>query len=376
MDRPGNYTDLGVYAKTGVNGWSECFYEPDAWADYIAQTCGRIVKDTGMDGIYLDELMIGFPCYNPDHKHYQQDKFPYNPQRLIQNAVKSRDAMRKENPQAILMTEHAGSDYYTQFFDGSWTQLFCSGFPFSEKYFDENSLIYFRFCFPEFKLAEWGATGKTAQRCFFNGIGIDSNPLNWDAAGNEYLARTGQVMKENGDAFASLEPEPTVATLVKNVLANKFPISDKTVYTIYNKNDKAIDREVIEVDPKPGCHYVELLHDNPVNARMELMKSKDTLSLKMDPAEVLCIGQFPEIIQLTRDGDKVKITLKKEMANPTLVALMDVDNSRTGTEKETRVNLTGGKGELDIQKTFGRKGKLILKLFRGELLLDEAVIAP
>lgn len=286
MSGPDSFLELGVYAKAGVDGWSMCYFEDNEWADYMAETCGRIVKDTGMDGIYLDELALMFPCYNPSHKHYQEDKFPVSPQRIVKNITKARDAMRKENPEAILMTEHAGSDYASQFYDGSWSQTFYMiAFPFSEKHFDDNSLNYFRFCFPEFKLAEWGDSKDGPNRCFFNGIG---------GGGKDQIR--GQVFKENGDAFASLHPEPLVKTKIQKVLANKFEIPTKTVYTIYNKLDKVIDCEIIEVDIAHGYHWVELVYDNPVEMRQELVISKDVISAKIAANSTICIAKLPEII--------------------------------------------------------------------------------
>jgi len=367
MDRPNNYAQLGPYDPSGTGGWSECFYEPNAWADYIAQTCGRIVRETGMDGIYLDELMIGFPCYNHNHIHYQKDRFPYNPQLLIQNAIKAREAMRKENPQAILMTEHAGSDYYTQFFDGSWSQTYyAAGFPFAEKYYDEFSLNYFRFCFPEFKLAEWGESPDQVRRCFFNGIGRCGG----------FGGRIDQVLKENGDAFASLSPEPLIETKVKKVLANKFPIPEKTIYTIYNKSEKRIDQEVLEVEPREGYHYLELVSDQDIPYRLELSRMKDVLRLEMQPFEVLCVAQLPQIIQAIQEGSLIKISLRKPVPGATLYAFLDIDTSHAGFADAVKVELKDGKGELDVSRAFGHKGKLILKLFQGDLLVDELILIP
>ncbi|MBI2299665.1 MAG: hypothetical protein HYU66_12115, partial [Armatimonadetes bacterium] len=132
-----------------------CYYEPNAWADYVARTCGRLVREAGLDGVYLDELGIAFPCYNSAHQHYQRGDWPVPIPLLARHIRLARAAMRAANPEAILMTEHAGSDWLSQFIDGSWVQTYYrAGFPFAEQFYDHDSLIYFRFCFPEFKLAD------------------------------------------------------------------------------------------------------------------------------------------------------------------------------------------------------------------------------
>ena len=365
------YTPGGGYEGYGsaADQYVTCYHDANAWADYLAETCGRIVKDTGMDGIYLDELALPFACYNPEHVHTKKYNSIIHIPTFTENIIKARDAMRRANPEAILMTEHAGSDYFTQFIDSSWTQTFYNGFPFSEKYFDRHSLNYFHFCFPEFKLAHWGQSEDAPRRCFFNGIGID-----WGVGGVDYLQKTGQVLRENGDAFASTKIEPLVETKVQNVLANKFPIEGKTVYTIYNKNDKVVDREIIEVNPYEGYHSVELLYDNEVNSRSELFKSKRTLALKIMANDVVCVAQFPEIIQTEKKDNDILISLKKEVKDSKLIAYLDVDTSHLGMKDGKIINLQNGQAVINTEKLFGRKGKVILKLLQGYYLVDEVIV--
>jgi len=370
MSEPGTYLDLGIYGRTGIDGWSECFYEPNAWADYVAQNCGRIVRETGMDCIYLDELPLLFPCYNDEHLHYRQDQMGFSIERMQQHMTKARDAMRAENPEAVLMTEHAGSDYFTQFIDCSWVQTFYpQGFPFAAKYFDENSLHYFRFCFPEFKLAAWydddcvGQTEYRSNRCLFNGIGRFG-----------LQGRAAQVMKENGDAFASLKPEPLVETKIRNVLANKFPTAGKTVYTIYNKTEKAIDKEIIEVDSKKGYHFVEMLYDNDIKSTLAPAESKEVLKLQIKSNDVVCVGQLPQILQTKQQGKKLMISLNRDVKNATLAAFLNEDTSHFGLKDAKIIALKNGRAVVNPRKLFGGSGKLILKLFQGEILLDEMIV--
>jgi hypothetical protein len=342
-----------------------CLMEPNAWFNYLAQTCERIVKDTGMDGIYLDELALPFACYNMDHVHNKKYKSSAYLPTFVANITEVRDAMRRANPEAILMTEHAGSDYFSQFIDGSWSQTFYeTAFPFAEKYYDEYSINYFHFCFPEFKLAEWGPSHDGPRRCFFNGIGID-----WGVGSIDYLRKTGQVLKENADAFASSNPEPIVETKANMVLANKFKIADKTVYTIYNKSGKFVDKEIIEVAQRPDYHWVELLHDTDVKVRQELVKMKDVLSLKIDANEVVCVGQFPIIINAAVKSEQVVIKLTKEMPNTTLFAYFGEDTSQLN-KGAARIDIQNGQGVL----AYEQKGNVILKLMNGDLLIDEFVL--
>ena len=372
MYKPGQYA---CYAKPG-DQWVMPFYERSEWAGYVADVCGRLVRDTGMDCIYLDELGIAFPDYNPEKSPLREDGAPVSTRLLAECITNVRDAMVKENPGAALMFEHAGSDWLSQFVDGSWAQTFHSiGFGFSEKHYDENSLLYFRFCFPEFKLAEWGESDDGPRRCLFNGVGIDWNNCNqaWNKEGRQYVIRAGQVFRECGDAFATLKPEPLVPTLVPDVLANAFPVEDAAVYTLYNKRDNSIEGAVIDVPARDGCHYVELVHDEPVT-HADAPGGRHRLSLRLRAKDVVCVAQLATRINARRQGDKVLVSAPALRVNERLLAFLELDDSHLHEHEGHEIEFTDGKGTFSVRDTFGRTGKLILKLFHGYHLADELVV--
>jgi hypothetical protein len=344
-----------------------CFLEPDAWAEHVAATCGRLVRDAGPDGIYLDELNIAFPCYNPAHRHYRDGVWPVSTPLLARHVTAARDAMRRENPEAILMTEHAGSDYMSQFVDGSWVQTYYrDGFPFAEKYFDAESLHYFRFVCPEFKLAEWGANSDGSRRCLFNGIGF---------IGHDYggAADVLQTLRENGDAFATLQPEPHVATLVEGLLANRFPVDGKLVYTLYNKSGALVAGEAIEVESLPGGHWVECLSDVDVGAQ-PAGEGRQRLSLNLQTGSVACVSRLHRLLSVERIGaTAVTVTVSRKAPAARLVAYLDTDTGLPADGREVKVS--NAMVVVDVDQLFGRRGKLILKLLAGSYLVDEAIIA-
>jgi hypothetical protein len=355
----------GVYRAPGEE--CMCFLEPEAWADYVAATCGRLVREVGMDGIYLDELNIGFPCYNPAHRHYREGDWPLSTSRLARNVTAAREAMRRGNPEAILMTEHAGSDYLSQFVDGSWVQTYYrDGFPFAEKHYDAESLHYFRFVFPEFALAEWGTNDDGPRRCLFNGIGF---------IGKDYggVDETLQTLRENGDAFATLQPEPHAATLVPGLLANRFPTAGKVVVTLYNKPGAPVAGEVLEVDARPGWHWVECLEDAEAIAR-PVGEGCERLSLSLEAGAVACLTRVERLLTVEPTAGGAAVTLARKTEGTRLVAYLDTDTGLPADGRE--VELKGGRAEVDANRLFGRKGKLILKLMRGVHLADEAIAGP
>jgi hypothetical protein len=343
-----------------------CFLEPNAWADYVAAACGRLVREAGLDGIYLDELNIAFPCYNPAHRHYREGAWPVSAPLLARHVTAARDAMRRENPEAILMTEHAGSDYMSQFVDGSWVQTYYrDGFPFAEKHFDADSLHYFRFVFPEFTLAEWGANNDGARRCLFNGVGF----IGLDYGGTNSVLQT---LRENGDAFATLKPQPHVATLVKGLLANRFPVDGKLVYTLYNKSGGPVRGEAIEVESLPGWHWVECLDDAEA-VTQRTGEGRERLGLNLAAGAVACVSRLERLLAVEpAAAGAVAVRLRRQVPAARLVAYLDRD---TGLAADGRgVELEDGRAQVDAIRLFGRRGKLILKLLRGPHLADEAIV--
>jgi hypothetical protein len=364
MFEPGTYTYNGGIT---TEKWLECQYEPNAWPDYIAEISGQIIADTCAVAFYIDEMPLSFPCYNPNHVHYQEDKFPCSADRMHQYINNLTSAVRAENSQAIVMGEYVGSEYLMQYFDGSWDQKY-NGWSFTAPYYGEDSLNYFRFYFPEFKLALLGgADSDIDQRVLFNGIGV--------AGSSTAIIIGGGVLKENADAFSSLHLKPLIPTKVDRVLANEFSndVNDKTVYTIYNKSGSDVNTSIIDVPHRSNYHYVELYYDTN-NIVATQTDGNDTLTFAIDVNEVLCIAQLQQIIQATRNGPVISISLNQTDANDYLVAFYNEDTSYTGFSDAQTITLTDGTGQINVLDTFGGWKISILKLYRNDILFDEVII--
>ena len=88
------------------------------WQNHLAAVVGRILRETGADGIRLDSLGFYFlPCYNPEHHH--ATPFGYNDW-MKQLLAKVRAAAFAVNPNAYLTTE-APVDFYGRWFHGALT---------------------------------------------------------------------------------------------------------------------------------------------------------------------------------------------------------------------------------------------------------------
>ena len=257
-------------AKTGMaNGEIYCFciYDSEGWWEQYTKSLSRIVRETGVDSVYLDELGINFPNYNPTALHWKENPVPQSPSRLSKNLIHMRDEIRKANPETAVWLEHAGNDWLTQFADGSWVQTFYSEqYEWVDKEFDDQSLYFFRFYFPEYVLAEWGPSTDGRRRCFFNGIGRDTG----------CGPRLDAILREHADTFATLKPEPAIPTLMDGVLANKFPGKDKLIVTLYNKSgaDQKGDMVALPMTSKKNWKIKELVTGKECTFRYNLASNE------------------------------------------------------------------------------------------------------
>ena len=234
--RSAMHTPKGKTAMANGDIYCFCIYDSEGWWEQYTKSLSRIVRETGVDSVYLDELGINFPNYNPTALHWKENPVPQSPSRLSKNLIHMRDEIRKANPETAVWLEHAGNDWLTQFADGSWVQTFYSDqYEWVAKEFDDQSLYFFHFYFPEYVLAEWGPDTDGKRRCFFNGIGRDSG----------CGPRLDAILREHSETFASTKPEPAIPTLMEGVLANKFPGRDKTIVTLYNKSGADQKGEIV-----------------------------------------------------------------------------------------------------------------------------------
>ena len=361
-DAQGNYPGY----VTADDQYLMCFYDTDKWVEYMTTRCRSLVKELKLDGIYLDELAVNFQCYNETHDHYKAGKYPTDPHGIVKAMVKVRNAMREANPNAALMTEHAGSDYLTQFFDGSWDQTFYIGaFPFVEKYYDDLRINFFHFCFPNFKFSEWGSSTRHPWRNLFNGFGMDMGGFE----NTDIQRQFAQIMKENGDAFASENIEPIVKTTHKKFLANRFPHENKIIHTVYNTSEKMIMGSILETkSSNKNIHYVELIEDKVVNVNTEGLPE---LSVEAERTAVL--ASFPIILNAKKTGNTIEITFDKTKGDK-IVVCEDFDDEHffAPRGKWTKLAAPHGKAIYKIKDTNAKK--YIIKLFKNDYLADEVIL--
>jgi hypothetical protein len=271
-----------------------CYAIP-GWREFMAATAGRIVRDTGADGVYLDTMNQHKFCYSPDHQH------PESPAVSAEAMLQAiRAAAKAANPQAVVTCEDLCSERLAQFVDGSLIKTFEGTQPEYSDY-DLYSLHFARFYFPGTKLVEWGSTfADGARRAFFNGVGYmrgdlggTRDPFTGKTLTPEeqlaYLARTSAILSANADAFASLEVEPLVPTLVPRVYANRFTGKGQVVWTLYNRSGQDLAQDLLAVEHHAGARYSDLWRDQALAPVVQ--DGKALLRLPLTNGQVTVVAQ-------------------------------------------------------------------------------------
>jgi hypothetical protein len=338
---------------TNMDVWDFCVGCPE-YQDYVAQSCQRLLRDTGADGIYLDSSGDAYPCSDRRHGHGDEPA-----QFSLAMLQKVRPAIKAANPEAILQIEDVCSERHMQFIDGAWQKEFEAYPPMSNytPHFDAYPVYFLRFYFPEVWFADWGVGDDPTgwRRCFFNGVGISQWP-------SDYTARTCRVMRENAGAFASLHPEPLIPTEQTGILANRFPLESKVVYTLYNRNADAVSGPLLRVPHRKGRHYVDLLTGKEVGFTAD--GASAVISSEVSSNEVVAIGQLPSILRVTRDGARLTVRLNRAVPEARVVLLTTDDPDDLGQTLELR----GGRAE-----TAAPAGTARVQLFSGPELMDERI---
>jgi len=265
-----------------------CSHVP-AWQDYLAATYGRVSRETGVNGFYIDEFGFGahYVCYNPAHGH----EIPAYP--LRGELALTRKVRESLPPETALYTEETPTDFNSQFQDGSFTYaISCVSDEWSPTHVNLT-----RFALPDFKTFEiitcdrpLGGDYQSVKRIFFNGEGIwlEGVADEWFTPETRaFIARMNRVQREHRAAFTSLDPVPLVPTLNADVYANEFPAAEETVWTLYNAAWHTVRGELLAVEHRAGTAYRDVWNDHPLQPR--IVDGRAYLTLELGPKDVGCV---------------------------------------------------------------------------------------
>ncbi len=304
----------GKYAK-GYDQWTPC-EDVEEYRKWVADTMKRVLRETGADGLRLDELgWAGFTCFSKLHKHtFAEPGISQWDKGVADTCRRVRAAMDEVRPGLVLTTEHPGYDYIFPFLEGcinyDLTVQACALRPL-----EVNAQ---RFFFPECKPYELdiGAADPLLRKRFWNAE---------ESFGAFYPAPMYTTLCENEDVYQTRDVEPLVPTLTRYVYANRFSAAGKTMWHLYNAAGHTVDAPLLALELKPGEHLFDLLAGREIVPLRPGGKAVVRRYLTRD--DILCVAKLQRRLQVTRpDAGHVTVAARPD-AGLTL-AVCDADGKR------------------------------------------------
>ncbi len=214
---------------------------------WLAQEIARVCRETGIDGLRLDEFgHRGYVCQSDKHEHvFAESGHNAWLQALSKSVRQIHAAMDEVRPGLVLTTEFPGHDQMAAALEGAIVYDVRRVSPVRP-----TPVNLFRFYFPHCKVFEIDRPARPEGRdwMLFSAVGAFSA---------FYPDAQHALLKEHTDVFERLDNEPLVPTLVERVYANRFGPADNRIFTIHNATGHTVDQPILAADPT--SHFVDLL---------------------------------------------------------------------------------------------------------------------
>lgn len=113
------------------------------------------------------------------------------------------------------------------------------------------------------------------QYCFFNGVGYNAWENVWGIWNQltprdaETLRRIATLFRHCAGLLVSADWRPYAPTLQAGIFASRFPGTDRTLWTIVNRNEHGVDGEQLAVVHRDGARYFDLWNGREVGPRLQ-----------------------------------------------------------------------------------------------------------
>ena len=217
---------------------------------------------------------------------------------------------------------------------------------------------------------------------FFNGYGVEINTMrpgrpSWIPEEYAYLGKTTKILRENNSVFHNYGWTPLLPTVTDSVYVNRWPGTDKEIYTIYSAKPAGYKGSLFEADELPGNkHLVDLWNHKEIEIIMK--DGKRFIPAEIDPFDKSwlntrkegnagCIGIFPVLIETSLSGEILNFSAEK---GDRIVLTGEVPTYRS---KQFTFPVKGN--SISIRDYFDiTTEKIVIQLFDKSELLDERVL--
>jgi len=337
------------------------------WQKYVAETAALWAKGVDPVEVYVDTIGHRFPrlCFAKEHNHYAPDAEAREKPKLVETVTR---AVMKANPEVGVMSEGPGSDYTTQFLDGSWVSW--RGPDVSA---NPGRFTFFRFLIPTFKFIQLRGDSVTVSKiAYFNGFPVNIYIYGGYDRTKETLRPLVLAYRDNVDVLTSSDAEVDVPTGAPGIYMNRFGTAGrkKIIYTVANWGKRSWNG-ALSLDRFEGAHYVDLTRASELKFKPK--GNASLVELALDPYEVAYIGVFEKAIKAKMGGYLEVEYLGKKPKDATLGLQIESGSFwiwKRGLPAEERLNLHEVLGRFTVP--VGKGARALVKLYSGKDLVDAA----
>jgi hypothetical protein len=270
------------------------------WRDHFVDTSVRVQRETGAKILYIDVFAFyrGHSCFAKDHGHEVPSVISRASTGLL---TKLRE---KLPPDVVLYSEYPCTDVSANLNDGNLEYYNLS---LEEHFVRSHDLgdaalmcgkpvqSIDRFAFPSLRHFSWVVgidgddnKGTRFKPVFFNGEGmLDATWRLYPGMHAEFLRQTLKLRVKYTDCFSTLSPEPMVPTLRSGVYANRFPGTNRELYTLYNARFTPVRGEVLSVLCHPGDTFYDAFNGHTLLPTIK--DGKAVIAIELQPQSVGCV---------------------------------------------------------------------------------------
>jgi hypothetical protein len=234
----------GAWWKGGSPELFVCPYVRE-WQQFLSGRVAAVARDTGVDGVYLDEFGFGrMRCYSASHGHAQGVETLPGEIEMAKAVRRALDAAGRGG--TMLYIEETPPDAAAPYYDAA----FCYNMPSADQRLSPLKLNLSRFAFPDIRLWDMLSigidprvlSGEDFRLSLWhgNGVWLKGHSDTW--YGSDLLAfirRAHSILKENAGAFGGIA-EPLVDSPHPAVCINRFTGGGKTVHTLFNASYRTV----------------------------------------------------------------------------------------------------------------------------------------
>ncbi len=338
--------------------WNPCHDLP-AVREWVAEAMGRVMRETGADGIRLDEYGYrGVACHDETHEHTYAEFGVNQWNKAVSEATRMiHEEMDKIRPDLVLTTEMPAYDYMMQFVEGCITYDYrlqtCSLRPLE----CNAQRFYFREC--KVYSLDHGGDDVRFHKKFWNAV---------ESFGHYYPQNFYTILDQSEDAYWLGEAYPLLVTpgRADDVYVNRFSGDGKILYHLYNATGHTFEGIALGIGLRDGEHLFDLLGCTEVAP--EMRNGLAYVSVYLGRDDVGCIAQLQRRLGVAREGDALSVRVAGEVAGLTL-SVADVDGNELLAQAAT-----AGANTLDLAQMEEGASPMCVKLLQGKALVDVAEV--